>query len=94
MHTSRLNTTADKRIANISGWTGTDRNVIHYVALGVLAAYSGTRVLAFVLQACFVAGTFRIKDAFGTTGLIRITDVLGQASAFTIVAYGVWTTRR
>lgn len=87
-----MNTTANERIANISRWTRADRNVIDYVALRVLAAYSGTRILAFVFQASFIAGTFRIKNTFGTTGLIRITDVLGQASAITIIAYGVRTT--
>lgn len=92
MHTSRLNTTANERIANISGWTGADGNMIHYIALRVLAAYSGTRILAFVLQAGLVAGTFRIEDALGTTGFIRITDILGQASTFTIIAYGICTT--
>ena len=76
MHTSRLNTAANKWIANISRWTRANRNVIDYVALRVLAAYSGTRILAFVLQTSFIASTFRIKNTFGPTGLIRITDVL------------------
>ena len=77
MHTSRLNTAANEWIANIPRWTRANRNVIDYVALRVLAAYSRTRILTFVLQTSFIAGTFRIKNTFGTTGFIRITDVLG-----------------
>lgn len=68
--------------------------MIHHVTLRVLATNSGTGVLAFVLQAGFVARALRIENAFRTTGLVRIADVFGQTSAFTVVAYGVRAARR
>lgn len=67
--------------------------MVHHVALCILAAYSRTGILAFILQAGLVARTFRIQNAFGTTGFVRIADVLGQASALATIAYGVWTAR-
>lgn len=88
-----MDTTADERIAHVSGWTRTDGDMVHHVALCILAAYSRTGILAFILQAGLVARTFRIQNAFGTTGFVRIADVLGQASALATIAYGVWTAR-
>lgn len=89
MHTCGLNATADERITHVSGWTGTDGDVIHHVASRVLTANSGARILALVSQTCFVAKTLGIQDALRTTSLVGITDVLGQAPALTVIAHRV-----
>lgn len=89
-----MNAATDERITYVAGRTGADRNMIHHVASCVLTAYSRTRILALILQTSFIARAFGIENTFRTTGFIRITDVLGQAFAFAIIAYGVRTTGR
>lgn len=89
-----MNATVDEWITYISGWTGADRNVIHDVASRILTAYSRARILAFILQTSFIARTFGIENTFGTTSFIRITGVFGQAFTFTVITYGVRTTRK
>lgn len=68
--------------------------MIHHVASRILAAYSGTGVFAFIFQTILVAGTLGIEYALGTTGFVRIADVLGQTSALAVVAYSVRAARR
>lgn len=87
----RLNPATDERIAYVSCWTRADGNVIHHVASRVLTAYAGTRIFAFVFQTSFVARTFGIENALGTTAFVRIAEVLGQAFAFAIFTYCVRT---
>ena len=50
-----------------ASWTLTDRLMVHYLAASICTAGSGARVSAFLIDACFIAGTFGVNYAFRST---------------------------
>lgn len=85
----------DESIAGHTRRTNAIRNVVGDLAYGILATMGGrARVDAFVARTCFVAWTFFVCNAFGTTSYIRIAEVLRQTRAHTIMTLSVWTARR
>lgn len=71
------------RIARVSQAAGTGGQVIGDTAVGVGATGAGTGIAALLLLTGLVGGTVGVADALGTTRLIRIAKVIGQALAGT-----------
>jgi hypothetical protein len=73
-----------------------DWSVVDYMALGVEAARSNTRVTALVVDACELTRTFCTQHALWST-VRRSSDVTLQARASRVVSYNlalrIWSAR-
>ena len=74
-----------QRIAHVARQAGAQRGVVPDLALRVLAAEAGTRVVAVVISACFVPGTVRVDHALGLALLVRVPEQPGRTRALTLV---------
>lgn len=72
--------------------------MVYDLAIGVLPTGSRARILAFGSDASSVRGTVRVQDTLGSTPLVRIAYVVGQAGTrpgvILFFANGVCATRR
>lgn len=48
-------------------------------ALSIESTGANTRVLALIVDACFVTAAVRIKDAFRSAPGVWVTEIFGQA---------------
>lgn len=85
-------------ITSVAGEARARRQMVHDLALGVLAAGTGAWILALVPDARSIRGAVTVEDAFRPAAFVRVADVLWEASARTgtvlFSANGVRTTRR
>lgn len=85
--------TSCKRISFVIRITGTGKEVINNLALGILPANSGARVGAFVVHAGSILGAVCILDALWSTAKVGITSIFRQTSANSIATLGIWSAR-
>ena len=85
-------------IASVAGPARALRQVVHHLAVRVLAAGPRTRVHALVANASPVGRAVRVDHTLGPAALVRVADVLGQTGARSravlLAADGVRSTRR
>lgn len=67
--------------------------MVNHIALRFLSTSSGARVGTFIPDAGSVPWAVVVKDAFGSASGVRVSLVLGQASAYAVVAFGVGSAR-
>lgn len=67
-----MNVTESEWVAGVAGATGAHGQVIHWGAIGVLAASAGTRVATLVSQAHLRGGAIGVYNALGTTSLVGV----------------------
>lgn len=60
--------------------------MIYYLASGVYATCSGTRIFTFLVYASFILGTFRTDHAFRSARW-RSTNIFGLARAYCVIIY-------
>lgn len=76
MHRLWWDQTAEpERVAGVAGIASAGRQVVDHLADGVLAARSGTRVLALVPDAGSVGRTVTVENAFRSTAFVGVPDV-------------------
>lgn len=64
--TRRDSSTANERVAFVTGFARTEWRVIDHVAFGVQSARPRAGILTFLLDASLIVRTFLIHDTFGT----------------------------
>lgn len=77
----RLHVAEPERIAGVARATRARRQVVHDLAICVGTAGSRTWILALVAYARPVGGAVRIQDALWTTAFVRVTHIVGEATA-------------
>lgn len=75
----------DKRITDVTGLTGTCRDVIDDGTLRPHAAHTRTRVRALIANACLIRGTVSAENAFRLTTFVWITVIIIDTYAGTCV---------
>ena len=70
-------------ITRISCSTSTWRQMINYLTICILPTSSWTWILTFIPHTCSVWWTVRIYNTFRPTTLIRVANILWQASTWT-----------
>ncbi len=69
-----------ERVSGISWDARALGQVVNNVTLRVLAASSRAGVSTFISDAGFVGGTVGVQNALGSAALVRVANVIGQAS--------------
>jgi len=87
-----------ERIAVVALEASAHWHVVLDIADGVLAAGSGTRILALALDAGAIGGTVRAQNTLRATAFVRVAKVVRNAhassSTITLLALGVGSTWR